>query len=325
MLRQGSTFQGDQADDNDIFGDAVISGDFDNDGNDDIAIGAPEESLNDLVLPSPTLISKSGMFHIVYGDSTWASIGTNFDVFTEESGGALSTALANSRLGCDLSVGNFNGDAYADLAVCADGRRVGTINNAGSVYVLRGSAAGITTTSSQIWNFAIGRVCAGDAFGGDNFGDSMAAGDYNNDGRDDLAIAVDKREIAGSPGIDHGLTIVLPGSQRGGPVRQRRQVQGLQRGHQGHRQQPGQRRRVRIAAALGRLQRRRLHRPLRRGRGRDGQRPRQRRRRLPAEGPHRWPDVERLEALHAGLVEDRRPVGGERLLRRYLIRTAPSR
>ena len=71
---KGSTFQGDQADDNDIFGYAVTVGDFDNDGNDDIAIGVPDETLNDLVRRRRQRPRKSGTFHIVYGDSTCEQI-----------------------------------------------------------------------------------------------------------------------------------------------------------------------------------------------------------------------------------------------------------
>jgi hypothetical protein len=207
FFRQGSSFLGDSADNEDIFGSGLGVGDFNHDGRADIAIGVQGETLRDVPPNNP--IAESGAFHILYGNATFANVGAIHVEFTELN--LLGGARAGSRLGCDFAVGNFNGDAFDDLAVCADGRQVGTTPNAGAVYVLKGSGSGLTASGNQSWSFASPLV-RGDAAVGDNFGDALVAGDFDADGRDDLAIAVDRREIPNVAGVDHGLVIVLRGS-----------------------------------------------------------------------------------------------------------------
>jgi hypothetical protein len=207
FFRQGSSFVGDSADPEDIFGSGLGVGDFNNDGRADIAIGVQGETLRDVPPNNP--ITESGAFHILYGNATFANVGTVKQEFTELN--LLGGARAGSRLGCEFAVGNFNGDAFDDLAVCADGRRVGSTPNAGAVYVLRGSGSGLTASGNQAWSFSTPNV-SGSPVSGDNFGDAIAAGDFNNDGRDDLAIAVDRREVGSATGVDHGVVLVFKGS-----------------------------------------------------------------------------------------------------------------
>jgi FG-GAP repeat protein len=207
FFRQGSSFLGDSADAEDIFGSGLGVGDFNNDGRADIAIGVQGETLRDVPPNNP--ITDSGAFHILYGNATFANVGSVHQMFTELN--LLGGARAGSRLGCTFAVGNFNGDAFDDLAACADGRRVGSTPNAGAVYVLKGSGSGLTATGNQAWSFSTPNV-SGSPVTGDNFGDSITADDFNNDGRDDLAISVDRREIASATGIDHGIVLVIKGS-----------------------------------------------------------------------------------------------------------------
>src|SRR5438034_2997275 len=47
---------------------------------------------------------------------------------------------------------DFNGDGFADLALSAFAEDVGTVENAGVVHVLYGSAAGLTATNNQLWS-----------------------------------------------------------------------------------------------------------------------------------------------------------------------------
>jgi hypothetical protein len=88
-----------------------------------------------------------------------------------------------------LCVGNFNGDAYDDLAVGVPNENVGTVMLAGAVNILFGANAGLHSAGAQIWTQNSAGIADSAEFG-DRFGASLAAGDINLDGKDDLAIGV---------------------------------------------------------------------------------------------------------------------------------------
>jgi hypothetical protein len=103
---------------------------------------------------------------------------------------------------------DFNGDGAADLAIGTPGESLGAAESAGVVHVLYGSAGGLTATGSQLWSQDSPGV-AGRAEAGDGFGSALAAGDFNGDGRAELAVGV--------PGEDQGRGVaqVLGGSAAG--------------------------------------------------------------------------------------------------------------
>src|SRR5262249_43809175 len=100
--------------------------------------------------------------------------------------------------------GDFNGDGFGDLAIGAPGEN----NGAGVVHVLKGSAAGLITPGSQIWS-QNSNGNADTAEPGDEFGRSLAVGNFNGDGFADLAIGVPGEN--GGAGAVH----VLYGSANG--------------------------------------------------------------------------------------------------------------
>ena len=89
--------------------------------------------------------------------------------------------------------GDFNGDGFADLAVGAPGEDLGS-PDAGAVNVLYGSAAGLTSAGNQFWHQNSPGI-AERADAGDLFGSALAAGDFNGDGFDDLAIGVPAEDV----------------------------------------------------------------------------------------------------------------------------------
>jgi hypothetical protein len=118
-------------------------------------------------------------------------------------------------LGSSLAAGDFNKDGYADLAVGVPGYNTAGVK-AGAVNVLYGSATGLgvglDSPASQIWSRESDGVL-GEPAEGDRFGHSLAAGDFDGTGFDDLAIGVPGDDIGDAK--DAGSVNVLYGSATG--------------------------------------------------------------------------------------------------------------
>jgi hypothetical protein len=84
---------------------------------------------------------------------------------------------------------DFDGDGFDDLAIGVFDENVGGVAEAGAVNVLLGSAGGLTAAGSQIWHQNSPGV-PGVAESGDQFGYALAAGDFDGDGFDDLAVGM---------------------------------------------------------------------------------------------------------------------------------------
>jgi hypothetical protein len=180
--------------------------DFNGDGYSDLAVGSYGESL-----PG---IKSAGAVSVVYGSATGlTSDGNQF--FTADSPGiAGSGAQTGGAFGRTVAAGLFNSDGYADLAIGAYGMDVDDVADAGAVYVLFGSAAGLTTTGSQFWTQDSLGMAGDGAEDFDRFGHYLGVGDFNGDGVDDLAAGSDWEDVGTV--VDTGSTTVMYGSPNGG-------------------------------------------------------------------------------------------------------------
>ena len=181
----------------DGFGFALAAGDFNNDGYDDLAIGAPFEDSSGH--------TDNGAVNIIYGSSLglhWVhSLDDQF--WDLDSEGIKGVADDDAHYGWSLISGDFDGDGYDDLAIGIPEFDVDDKSEAGAVSVMYGSSSGITDRD-QLWHLDVVLVdgVKGVADGanfldvGDGFGYSLAAGDFDADGYDDLAIGSPKYEVS---------------------------------------------------------------------------------------------------------------------------------
>ncbi len=179
------------------FGYALASGDFDGNGTDDLAIGAPYENGEPFIL-------QQGAVYVLYSDASGLA-GTNSQRWDFAGLGSSGSEFPEDRLGWSVVAGNFNGDTYDDLAMGAPGQ-------SSSVYVLFGSATGLS--SNNILHLAPGLHGIPDP--GSSllrFGWALGAGDFNNDSIDDLAIGEPWLPVDGNS--QAGAVHVLYGSETG--------------------------------------------------------------------------------------------------------------
>jgi hypothetical protein len=179
----------DVAETNDHFGSALSIGDFNNDGFDDLAIGVPNEDVGSL--------EDAGAVNIIYGSTSGLSSTVKADQFwSQNTPNVEDVAETNDHFGSALSIGDFNNDGFDDLAIGVSNEGVGNLSNAGNVQVIYGSTSGLSSTvkADQIFQQGVGGL-AEILEERDNFGLSITAGDFNNDGFDDLAIGVSNEGI----------------------------------------------------------------------------------------------------------------------------------
>lgn len=125
----------------------------------------------------------------------WLSVGGAVELYEPaDQGPPLGDPTSNQYFGGALAVGNFNGDLYQDLVIGIPEDTGGPILSrraqAGTVAMIYGGPAGLSMANawylSQPWTGSDPAVQEA----GDHFGCALAAGDFDNDGVDDLAVGV---------------------------------------------------------------------------------------------------------------------------------------
>ncbi len=184
-------------------GSAVANGDFDGDGYDDVAVGAPGASVGG----EPAV----GEVRIFYGSASGLS-SAGAQLFDQSTPGVPGDAEAQDAWASSLTTGDFNGDGYGDLVIGASREAVGAKKDAGAVTVLYGTAAGLLADGAKMFHRGTDGV-DGAVGSHDRFGAAVEAGDFDNDGYDDLAIGVPGEDVG--QGQSAGAVNVLYGSEGG--------------------------------------------------------------------------------------------------------------
>lgn len=178
--------------------------DFDGDGFADLAVGSQGEGVGGHGFAGAvSVLPGSSAGPTAAGDQFWS----------QDSSGIKGRADFGDIFGAVVASGDFDGDGYADLAAGARQKTVDGLVEAGAVSVLYGSAEGLSARRDQLWSQS-SRGVPGSAEAGDRFGASLATGDLDGDGFDDLAIGVPDEGI-GSTGDGGGMVDVLYGSASG--------------------------------------------------------------------------------------------------------------
>src|SRR5205814_1330942 len=146
-------------------GFTMATGDFNHDGYPDLVVDAPEATVDGF--------SQSGYFLVFYGSSAGLST-KGSQLFSEDSPGIAGHSATFELFGRTSAVGDFNHDGFADVAVGVVHQTVSGLSEAGAVFVLYGSAKGLTATGSQEWT-QDSPGSADQAAAGNHFGRSIAA------------------------------------------------------------------------------------------------------------------------------------------------------
>jgi hypothetical protein len=164
----------------DQFGATLAAGDINSDHKVDLVIGAP--NFGAIIQSKP--VPAAGAVYGFFGGPLFKDVR---DLAFVSADLALTGIIADSRLGSALAVGDFNGDGKGDLAVGAPLADLAK-KDQGLVYLFAGGAElKGAKTAPEAAKFELPGQDAGD-----NFGATLAFGDFNGDGRLDL--------IAGAPG-----------------------------------------------------------------------------------------------------------------------------
>ena len=175
------------------FGQTLAAGDLDGDGFADLAVGAPAAH------------DYPGDVSVLFGGASGLTT-VDSQLWSQSSPGLVDDLDPEDRFGGALEIGNWNGDAYADLAIGVE-ERFEAAPGYGRVQVLYGTAAGPTAAGTQSWSRDTPGV-PGSILESTGFGIALASGDFDGDGYDELAVGADV------PGRS-GEAIVLRGTAPG--------------------------------------------------------------------------------------------------------------
>jgi hypothetical protein len=185
----------------DLFGLAVATGDFDNTGGDDVAAGAPGETVNGR--------QAAGAVSVFNGPPGGLA---NERLLFQGTAGLPGAPESFDEFGAAVAPTDSNGIGQWDLAVGAPGEDLGPDAEAGAVNLLAGSAAGPSGGTL---------VTQANPEDGDQFGAAIAGGfflhDFDTNGFFDLAVGA-PGETVGAAAFAGAVSVFTASGGPGGTV-----------------------------------------------------------------------------------------------------------
>jgi len=148
----------------------------------DLAIGVGWEDLN----VGGTDYEDAGAVQVLFGSASGLS-GDYDQLLSQNDQDNPEQVGEFDYFGEVLAFGDLNCDGFADLAIGVPGEYLGAIETAGIMQIYNGSITGMVLPGGEVWHQDIpGIQDAAEDY--DWFGSTLASGDFNGDGCDDLAV-----------------------------------------------------------------------------------------------------------------------------------------
>lgn len=193
---------------------SLATGDFNNDGYPDLAIGDPYASVSSVDGQSDAGLTNGGAGAVLvrYGNQNGVDHSIQlapgqYEEWNENDSNVDGGAMSNDHFGYAIATADVNGDGIDDLVVGIPGKTIDGHYHAGAVTEIFGASAGLTASGSATISLdtpgVVGEAadqqscdeddgCSPD---GENFGGAVAAGDIDGDGYADAVIGTPKKRI----------------------------------------------------------------------------------------------------------------------------------